>query len=376
MSIIDYFLKWVREAKVSERADAAAALARAHLCNAIAFEERLGAEAALTLLMDDPSPKVRLSLSEALSLSPQAPIHIVVGLAADQPDVAAPVLARSPLLSDGDLVDRVAIGNTRVQVLIASRPKVSMAVSAAIAEVGSLEACQELVGNGAARIAGLSYRRIIERHGHHAAMRAALAADRRLPPDCRHLLVVRTGEALSEAPLVRALMGIDRAQKLTREACTRASICLIDRIDKVEYPALVEHLRLRGDLTHSFLVRSVALGKTDFFAAALSILTGQSGARVRALLAGGRKPALKALFIKAKLQPASHVPLITALRIWREVETGKRLAGPQEVSWHMLQTLNADETPEGTALASLLRGVYLEALRENARREALALAAA
>ena len=47
---------------------------------------------------------------------------------------------------------------------------------------------------------------------------------------------------------------------------------LIDgtRID--EHAALVEHLRLRGDLTPAFIIRTVAHGKIDFFGSVLVAL--------------------------------------------------------------------------------------------------------
>ncbi|MFC6491254.1 hypothetical protein ACFP9U_25150, partial [Nitratireductor sp. GCM10026969] len=77
MNTIKHFLKWVGTAKVSERAAAAAALARAYSQKQLAFEDRMAAEAALTLLLDDPSAKVRLALSETLSLSRCAPAQVV-----------------------------------------------------------------------------------------------------------------------------------------------------------------------------------------------------------------------------------------------------------------------------------------------------------
>lgn len=379
--VVPQFLKWIETARVAERAAAATALARAYLDHELPFEDRCAAEAALTLLLDDPSPKVRLSLSEALSLGRGAPPQIVAALSADQPDVAAPLLVRSPLLSDADLVDRVADGCRAVQLLVAMRARVSISVSAAIAEVGEQEACIELLGNTGAEIASLSFHRMAERHGHHAELREALIADRRLPSECRHLLVVRTGEALRETPLVRALMSPARAERLTREACVRASVTLIERTDACEHPALVEHLRIRGDLTVGFIVRAVANGKIDFFGAALAALAGQGEGRVRALLAGGRDTALAALLTRAGLSRNTHAPIVTALKLWREVANGKRVAGPQEVSWLMLKELGAIPGQGGPRegdddLALMLKNIHLDALRENARGHAMAIAAA
>src|SRR5690606_36646396 len=100
---------------------------------------RARAEAALTLLLDDPSPKVRMAMADVLSTSVQSPLYIVTALAADQPEVAGYILARSTLLSDTDLIDRVAYGAPSIQVLIAALPRVSLAVAAAIAEIGNSE---------------------------------------------------------------------------------------------------------------------------------------------------------------------------------------------------------------------------------------------
>ncbi|EKF17870.1 hypothetical protein NA2_15419 [Nitratireductor pacificus pht-3B] len=379
--MVQHFLKWIETARVSERAAAATALAQAYLNAELAFEDRYAAEAALTALLDDPSSKVRGALAEALSVSRHAPMQVVAALAADQPDVAAPILGRSPVLLDSDLIDRVAEGRDETQRLIAMRPKLSMGVSAAIAEVGSRDACVALVKNAGAEIAGLSFRRMVERHGADAALREALVQDARLPPDCRHLLLVQLGEALRAAPLVQALVGAARADKLTRDACTRASLTLIDAIGQNEHAALVEHLRLRGDLSTGFLIRMVAHGKIDFFGAVLVALTGQGEARIRALLSGGRDMAVGALLRKAGLAPHTRAPIMRALCVWREVARGKRVAGAQEVSWLMLHSLGATPgqagpAPEAAELAGLLRGIHLDVLRENARLQAQAIAAA
>lgn len=372
--VVAHFLKWLEQARVAERAAAAAALARAYIKGELAFEDRCAAEAALTLLLDDPSAKVRQSLAEALSLSHLAPPQIIAALAADQPEVAGLVLARSPLLSDLDLIEHVAAGHVATQKLIAARPSVSMALSAAIAEVGESEACAALLANTRADIASLSFRRMADRFGHIAALREALVSDARLPAESRHMLLVKLGEALKQSPLVRALMGNAHAERVMRNACMKASLTLIDRTSTQEYPALIEHIRLGGDLTASFLVRAIAHGKVDFFGSALVALTGQAEARVRSLLANGFDNALAALFSKAGLNAQTHKVILCALRVWRAVARGTRMAGPQEVSWLMLSSIGG-QGAQGD-LAALLKSIHLDALRANARSHALAIAAA
>lgn len=370
--VVGHFLKWIGTARVSERAAAANALSRAYVERDLPFEERCAAEAALTLLLDDPSAKVRLAMAEALSMSRHAPIQVIAALASDQPEVAAFVLARSPLLTDADLVDRVAAGSRATQKLIAGRPSVSMELAAAIAEIGKPEACAELIANSGAAIAALSFRRMAERHGHLPSVREAMIADSRLPADCRHMLLVKLGDALKQAPLVAALMGA-RADRIMRDACVKASLTVIENTRAEEHRALIEHLRLRGDLTSSFIIRAIAHGKVDFFGSAMVALTGQAEHRVRALLSGGHDAALAALFRSAGLSAATHAVILRALKIWREVANGRRVAGVQEVTWLMLKELGGQATGD---LAGLLKSIHLDALRENARGHALAIAAA
>lgn len=371
--VVSQFLTWVHTARVHERAAAATALAWAFIENRLPFEDRCAAEAALTLLLDDPSSKVRLALAEALSMSRHAPLQVISALASDQPEVAGLVIGRSPLLTDADLIDRVADGAVATQLLVARRSVVSMPVSAALAEVGEADACLALLANSGADIASLSFRRIAERHGHIAPVREAMIADPRLPSDCRHALLVRVGEALCHSPLVRALIGDTRARKVTRDACVRASLTLIEKTLPSEHGALIEHLRLRGDLTASFLIRAVAHGKADFFGSAMVALSGKSEGRVRSLLAGGGDNAVSALLATAGLGPTVQSVIIRALKAWREVAKGKRVAGPQEVSWLMLNELGPNPSGE---LASLLKSIHIDLLRDNARAHAMAIAAA
>src|SRR5260370_40699489 len=103
------------------------------------------------MLLDDPSPLVRAELARALAFSEHAPPAVILGLAIDQPEVASWVLEHSPLFLDADLVDAVASGEAQTQAAIANRNDLPCSVSAAIAEVGSAQACFVLVSNNQAQ---------------------------------------------------------------------------------------------------------------------------------------------------------------------------------------------------------------------------------
>ena len=77
--IVQSFLKWAETAKSVDRCKAAAALTRAYALGHMDQTERHAAESALSLLLEDPSPKVRLALAEGLATVDHAPRGIMLG---------------------------------------------------------------------------------------------------------------------------------------------------------------------------------------------------------------------------------------------------------------------------------------------------------
>ena len=188
-------------------------------------------------------------------------------------------------------------------------------------------------------------------------------------------------DEMSEAAIDLADLKLTVAEKSFAALQSIASTRSTDTVDQAEHPALVEHLRMRGDVTPSFIIRVLAFGKIDFFGAIIVSLTGQPFKRVQAILAEGRDMAVLALFRKAGLPADCHAVLTGALKIWRDVARGKRDCGPQEVMWSMLEQARKEVAARPGAadndrLVPLIKAMYLELIRDNARSHALAIAAA
>ena len=60
----------------------------AYLYSDLTHDDRIAAEGAMIMLLDDPSPLVRHALAEALGSSRDAPPTVVHALINDQPDIA------------------------------------------------------------------------------------------------------------------------------------------------------------------------------------------------------------------------------------------------------------------------------------------------
>src|SRR5580698_3895416 len=221
--IVRQFISWVRTASAGERAEATRALARAWLISDLSEDDRIAAEGALLALLDDPSSLVRQAMAEVFARSAEAPAAIVQALALDQPSVALPILEYSPLLIDADLVDIVATGDGETQCAIARRISLPASVCAAIAEVGTAAAALEVIENASARLPAFSWDRIVERHGHLAAIREAMLVLEDLPAATRVALVAKLSDTLAQFVVARNWLSADRAGRITGEARERST---------------------------------------------------------------------------------------------------------------------------------------------------------
>lgn len=316
--IVREFLLWMEQAPTGRRAEAAHALARAYLYAEVDEETRSSMEAALTLLLDDESLDVRMALADSLGSSDRAPRHIIVSLAADQADVAELVLARSPLLIDAELVDIAAAVPSRLQEAVARRPVVSQKVSAAMAEIGDREACLTLLENPGAEIARVSFNRIAERFADDIEMRDGLLGRQDLPSDVHQRIVRAVGDQLGALVISRDWMPEARAKAVTRDACDRATVSIAAETQTEELGALVEHLRITGQLTTALLLRAVCAGNIAFFETALAALSGAPHRRIASLVRAGRASGLRAAYAKAGLPTMAFDAFAAAIETWRQ----------------------------------------------------------
>src|SRR6188768_345696 len=261
--IVRQFLQWLRKAPPGERADATSALARAYLHSDLSPDDRAAAEGAMIMLLDDPSPLVRRAMAEVFAGCENAPPTVVHALAMDQPDVAEPILQRSPLLLDSDLVEAVASGEAARQIAIATRSNLPCSVSAALAEVGCAEACLTLLENEDAETVPFSLDRIVERFGHLAAIRDVLLGRDDLPAATRQALVVKLSQTLADFVTSREWLAEDRARRIAREACEKATVALAAESREGEVPPLIRHLRDSGQLNAGLILRSLLSGNVE-----------------------------------------------------------------------------------------------------------------
>jgi uncharacterized protein (DUF2336 family) len=310
--IVRKFILWSENASASARADGVSALARAYLYSDMEAEERAEAEQALHAMLDDPSPLVRRALAEGFAGAAHAPPAIVLGLALDQSDIASVVLARSPVLTDAQLLDCAAVGDAVAQAAIALRSELSPAVCSAMAEVAPREALITLAVNEGANLPEFAMRRMIERFGDDADLREALLARSWIPASARAAIAAAAAHQLARYAAERNWLSPARSERIAKDSRERAAMIIAAGCAGFsgETAALAAYLRVSGQLTASLALRALLCGQSGLFAATLVELTGMGPRRVEGLMREPASTAFAALYARAGL-PA---PMLAAFR--------------------------------------------------------------
>ena len=310
--IVRRFLAWAQSADADARAEGASALARAYLHSGLAPPLRAEAALAMMSLLDDPSIVVRQALAEALCRAREAPRAVILALAADDPEAAAPVIQYSPVLTDADLVACATNGDLAARMALARRPNLARQAAATLAETGEHDAVLSLIGNLDVDLPAELLGRILTRFNDDASVRDALLARAALPANLRARIAVAAAKDLSiEASL---WMPPERAEHLAREARDQAICSIASSCEKDERAELARALRTAGALTPALLLRSLLGGERTLFAAAMAELSGLPLSRVAGFMLKPRAQGFAALARRAGLKKKPHARFLRRAR--------------------------------------------------------------
>jgi uncharacterized protein (DUF2336 family) len=123
----------------------------------------------------------RAGLSESVAENPHVSRRIILRLAADAIAVARPVLERSPVLRDEDLLDITGSGSDEHLQAISRRKTLSELVTDALLERGSRLVLQLLAGNAGARFSMQGFGELVHRARNDETLQYELATRADLP---------------------------------------------------------------------------------------------------------------------------------------------------------------------------------------------------
>ena len=236
----------------------------------LAPRERELAHEILGYLVHDVAVSVREALSRCLTSNAAAPRSIVLQLARDIDKVAIPVLERSPVLTDEDLVGLVYYGSPEKQCAIAGRERLGAQVSEAIAHRGDRNAVLTLVNNSGAVINEAAATMLVERYADDSDVAAPLVQRGELPALLVERLIAMVSENIRTYLVERHAIEGSVAASLEEQARERTTSDAIRRMGHDDMRKLVAQLAQNNRLTPSLVLRAACAGEIRFVEAAFA----------------------------------------------------------------------------------------------------------
>jgi uncharacterized protein (DUF2336 family) len=237
----------------------------------------------LRRLASDVEMTIRIALAERLADDTTAPHDLILLLADDKIEVARPLILRSPLLTEADVLRLVALYGEAHHEAVAGRANIGEPVSEALSKSNAEPVLTALVRNVTAKISAHVFETLVEKSKQIAALQDPLVRREDLPS----VLATKMSEFVSDALKTYINQNYKIAPDRLDQALDHASQILANEpaAPKAE-PAdgsqkLIEKLAVSGQLKAGFLLRVLHQGQIDLFDLAFAKLLGMTLAEQR-----------------------------------------------------------------------------------------------
>lgn len=271
------------------------------------------------VLVADAERDIRLRLAEAIASARWAPSALVNTLTLDDIEIARPIIAKSPVLTDPDLVRLLVTATVEHQIEVARRPHIGGEVVKTILERREPSVLTALAGNETAALTGADMAALVAAARQIASLRAPLARHPRLNSDLAVTLYGWVGEVLRRE-LTQRFPGADAELGAAIDGAVADAASSFGPLrapegdpEREEMEAkLIAKLQAAGQLRPGYLLKCLREGKLYLFEVALAALAHLRTDQVRAAC-GSDRPELLALACAAVGIDRSVFPTILSL---------------------------------------------------------------
>jgi uncharacterized protein (DUF2336 family) len=224
--------------------------------------------------------EIRKALAERLAGAEWAPHDLVTLLCTEDIDIARPLIAQSPVLSDQDLTRMLRQAAIEHQIEVARRPGIGAAIVEMILDQGQPAVLTALADNDTAEISDDGLSRLVEASREVAALRSPLVRHPRLTVELAERLYAWVGESLRQAIVSRFKVdaqafdsALNCAVATARVVSQRSTIVLAQEDERRQMERqLVAKLKDAGQLKPGYLIRVLREQRLSLFMAALAEL--------------------------------------------------------------------------------------------------------
>ena len=226
--------------------------------------------------------EIRKRLAEKLATADWAPTAMINVLALDEIEIARPIIAKSAVLKNPDLIRLLVEATIEHQIEIARRPNLGAEVVAAILKAAEPAVLTALASNQSAEIGPAEMGELVQAAREIASLRSPLARHPRLTGELALQLYAWVGQALRESLADRFRLDPKQIDAALTQAVTEAhagapsararQACARDGEREAMEARLIEKLHAAGQLRAGYLVRALQEGRLSLFAIALATL--------------------------------------------------------------------------------------------------------
>ena len=226
----------------------------------------------LRRLTNDVEMAIRIALAERLAEDTTAPHDLILLLADDRIEVARPIILRSPLLTEDDVLRMVVECDVGHQEAVAARENISEPVTEALAKCEAESVLIALVRNATAKISSIAYETLIEKSRQVASLQEPLVHRNDLPTE----LATRMCDWVSDALKTYITQNYTMETKRLDAAFEHAETIVKSEPATPKTPPgegaqkLIEKLANAGQLKAGFLLRVLHQGQIDLFDLAIA----------------------------------------------------------------------------------------------------------
>lgn len=219
----------------------------------------------LRQLARDVEMSIRIALAQKLAEDPAAPYDLILMLADDRIEVARPVILRSPLLTEADMLHLALECSLAHQEAIAARPHIGHNITATLAGNENISVLTALVRNATARIAPDTFAALVEKSRLIETLQEPLARRDDMPPEIGVRMCSFVSETLRTFIVRNYAIQVEKLQIALKEASVAVHSPPTPQEDGDNAARLIDKLYSAGQLKAGFLVRVLQQSNIDLF---------------------------------------------------------------------------------------------------------------
>jgi len=313
-----------------------------------------------TDLVEGAEADIRRILAEKLAVADWPPPALVNLLALDEIEIARPIIAKSPVLKDNDLIRLLLEGAIEHQIEVAKRPLIGPPVVEFILDKGEPAVMIALASNDTADVSPEAMMRMVEASRQVAGMRSPLARHPRLRQEMAERLYTWVGQSLRSAIVSRFRVDVEALDRALAEAVKQASVgathepgSLAAAEQEEMERRLITKLHAADQLRPSYLLRALREGRLSLFEAALATL---GDLPLEAVHRAGRADEPDMLALACAAVGLDRGAFTTLLGLVRELNDG-RPAGDPDRARRVFDVYGSDQ--EARAKAAFTKAAQL-----------------